>query len=109
MSSQASSAIEFGGASAESAGPLVLPGIHDEVVAVLTAAGYSTIDKVIEAGAEALSSLQGFDAETVEAVLATAESERAARQPEVTADTEAASPESPETPATEPQPESETN
>ena len=101
--------IEFGGASAESAGPLVLPGIHDEVVAVLTAAGYSTIDKVIEAGAEALSSLQGFDAETVEAVLATAESERAARQPEVTADTEAASPESPETPATEPQPESETN
>jgi N utilization substance protein A len=100
--------IEFGGASAEAAGPLVLPGIHDEVVATLTAAGYTTIDKVIEAGAETLSTLQGFDAETVEAVLAAAESERAARQPEVTPDvSEDAAATSPETPAAEPQPEAE--
>ena len=70
--------IEFGGMT-EAAGPLVLPGIHDEVVAVMRAAGYDTIDKIIEAGADGLGTLQGFDAETVDAVLATAESERAAR------------------------------
>jgi N utilization substance protein A len=72
--------IEFGGMPADIAGPLVLPGIHDEVVAVLGAAGYDTVDKIIEAGAGALGALQGFDTETVEAVLATAETERAARQ-----------------------------
>ena len=72
--------IDFGGATAEEHGPLVLPGIHDEIVGTLQAAGYDTVEKVLEAGAEALGALQGFDAETVEAVLATAESERAARQ-----------------------------
>src|SRR5215510_4986086 len=56
--------IDFGGAAAEAAGPLVLPGIHDEVVATLKAAGYTTVDKIIEAGAETLSTLSGFDAET---------------------------------------------
>ena len=70
--------IDFG-SGAEVAGPLVLPGIHDEVVAVLRAAGYDTIDKILEAGAEPLSALQGFDAETVEAVLATAQDQLALR------------------------------
>src|SRR5262249_20137161 len=58
-------------------GPLELPGIHDEIVAQLRAAGYDTVDKVLEAGTEGLSALPGFDAETVEAVLATAQSEHA--------------------------------
>jgi N utilization substance protein A len=72
--------LEFGEMPADAVGPLVLPDIHDEVVATLTSAGYDTVDKVIEAGAEALGALQGFDAETVEAVLAAAERERATRQ-----------------------------
>jgi N utilization substance protein A len=71
--------LEFGGA-AEVSGPLVLPGIHDEVVAVMRAAGFDTIDKILESGAEALGALPGFDADTVDAVLATAESERALRE-----------------------------
>jgi N utilization substance protein A len=63
--------IEFGGAG-EVSRPLELPDIHVEVVAALQAAGYDTASKVIEAGAEALGALPGFDAETVEAVLAAA-------------------------------------
>src|SRR6476660_4226040 len=39
--------IEFGSGAGEAAGPLVLPGIHDEVVAVLQAAGYTTVDKIV--------------------------------------------------------------
>jgi N utilization substance protein A len=70
--------LEFSGP-AEAAAPLVLPEIHDEVVATLRNAGYDTVDKVIDAGAETLGALQGFDADTVEAVLAAAESVRAAR------------------------------
>jgi N utilization substance protein A len=73
------SGIEFGGAE-EAAGPLVLPGIHDEVVTALRHAGYDTLDKVLEAGADALGAVEGFDAETVEAVMASAEGERAARE-----------------------------
>jgi N utilization substance protein A len=71
--------IEFGGA-AETVSELVLPGIHDEVVAAVKNAGYDTIDKVIEAGADALKAIEGFDQETVDAVLAAAAQERAARE-----------------------------
>src|SRR5215467_4936191 len=67
--------IEFGGGG-EAAAPLVLPEIHDEVVAALRNAGYDTVDKILEAGAEPLAALPGFDTETVEAVLAAAEGER---------------------------------
>ncbi len=70
--------IEFGGG-VEEAAPLVLPEIHDEVIAALRNAGYDTVDKILEAGAGKLAELPGFDAETVEAVLAVAEGERAAR------------------------------
>ena len=70
--------IDFGSGN-ETAGPLVLPGIHDEVVAQLRAAGYDTIDKVLDGSPEELAALPNFDAETVEAVRAAAESERAAR------------------------------
>src|SRR6185436_8270225 len=70
--------IEFGGA-AEATERLVLPDIHDEVVQTLAVAGFDTVDKVIGAGAETLAGLPGFDAETVEAVLAAAESARATR------------------------------
>jgi len=66
------------GTMAEVAPPLSLPEIHVEVVAALRNAGYDTVDKVIEAGAEQLAALPGFDAETVEAVLASAAVEKAA-------------------------------
>jgi N utilization substance protein A len=69
--------IEFGGAG-EAAAPLVLPEIHDEVVAALRNAGYDTVAKILDAGAERLIALPGFDAETVEAVLAVATSEQGA-------------------------------
>jgi N utilization substance protein A len=68
--------IHFGDEVATS-GELKLPGIHDEVVAVLRAGGYDSIDKILAAGAETIGALPGFDAETVEAVLATAKEERA--------------------------------
>jgi len=68
--------IHFGDEVATS-GELKLPGIHDEVVAVLRAGGYDSIDKILAAGAETIGALPGFDAETVEAVLATAKDERA--------------------------------
>jgi transcription termination/antitermination protein NusA len=70
--------LEFGEV-AEAPVELVLPDIHDEVVAQLRSAGYDTVEKVIEAGADTLAALPGFDAETVEAVLAAAETERAAQ------------------------------
>ncbi len=70
--------IEFGGAE-EAAGPLVLPGIHDEVVAVLRASDYNTVDRILDAGPEALGAVPGFDAETIQAVIEAAEAERAAR------------------------------
>jgi N utilization substance protein A len=59
--------IDFGDAAVESH-ELSLPGIHDEVVAVLRAAGFDTVEKLLEADDETLGGLQGFDAETVEAV-----------------------------------------
>jgi len=59
--------IDFGDAAVESH-ELSLPGIHDEVVAVLRAAGFDTVEKLLEADDETLGGLPGFDAETVEAV-----------------------------------------
>src|SRR5690606_2390434 len=59
--------IDFGDAAVESQ-VLSLPDIHDEVVAVLRAAGLDTVDKLLEADDETLMALPGFDAETVDAV-----------------------------------------
>src|SRR4029079_10830284 len=61
---------------------LSLPEIHDEVVAVLRAAGYDTAEKVIEADPEQLAALPGFDRDTVEAVIAAAPQQRAASEGE---------------------------
>ena len=55
------------------------------MVAALRNAGYDTVEKILDAGAAKLGELPGFDAETVEAVLAAAESERAA-QPQTAAE-----------------------
>jgi N utilization substance protein A len=78
---------------------LSLPGIHDEVVAALKQAGYDTAEKILQAPAEQLAALEGFDAETAEAVIA------AARESEEAAGAAAAEPPadvSGEAPATEP-------
>jgi len=76
--------IDFGGG-AEVARPLSLQGIHVEVVAALKNAGYDTAEKILDASPETLAALPGFDAETVEAVRAAAEAERApAAAPEST-------------------------
>ena len=69
--------LEFSGAE-EAARPLELPDIHVEVVSALRAAGYDTVEKVLEAAPETLAALPGFDAETVEAVLAAARTQQAA-------------------------------
>ncbi len=63
--------LEFGG-TAEAEAPLELPDIHVEVINALRTAGYKTAADVRAAGAETLSALPGFDAETVAAVLAAA-------------------------------------
>ena len=65
--------IEFGGAT-ESAAPLVLPDIHVEVISALTSGGFTTVEQVRAASTEALLALPGFDAETVAAVQAAANS-----------------------------------
>jgi N utilization substance protein A len=67
--------IDFG-AGAEATRPLVLPDIHEDVIAALKAAGYDTVEKVLDAGADNLATLPGFDADTVEAVLAAAAAQR---------------------------------
>jgi N utilization substance protein A len=67
-----------GGADAASA-PLALPGIHDEVVAALAQAGYTTAAAVAAADPAVLTAL-GFDEDTVAAVL---ESAREAAAPAV--------------------------
>ena len=59
--------------------PLTLPDIHEDVLAALRAAGYDTVDKVLEARAEDLLALPGFDQETVDAVVAAAGLEKAAQ------------------------------
>jgi N utilization substance protein A len=63
--------LEFG-ESGEAEAPLALPEIHDEVITALKVAGYTSLEKVRAAGAEALAAIPGFDAETVAAVLAAA-------------------------------------
>jgi N utilization substance protein A len=68
--------IEFGTGTGEETTALTLPEIHVEVVNALRNAGYDTVDKILEAGAEKLSVLPDFDAETVEAVLAAAQGEK---------------------------------
>jgi N utilization substance protein A len=72
--------IDFG-SGAEEARPLTLPDIHIEVVTTLKNAGYDTIEKILDAAPETLAALPGFDAETVDAVRAAAEVERAASAP----------------------------
>ena len=75
---------------APAAPPLVLPGIHDEVVAMLKQAGYDTSEKILNAPVEQLAALEGFDVETAEAVMA------AARESQGAADSgEASAPEMP--------------
>ena len=69
--------LEVGSTAVESYA-LSLPEIHDEVVAVLRAAGYDTVEKVIAADPDVLAALPGFDAETVEAVMAAARTKQAA-------------------------------
>jgi N utilization substance protein A len=67
------------------AAELVLPGIHDEVVTTLKQAGYDTTEKILGASVEQLAELEGFDAETVEAVIASARESQGST--EVSADT----------------------
>jgi N utilization substance protein A len=64
--------LQFGGAEEEVAA-LELPDIHVEVVAALRHAGYTSASQILEAGAEALLAIDGFDQETVDAVLASAQ------------------------------------
>jgi N utilization substance protein A len=68
--------IEFGTETVESH-PLSLPDIHDEVVAVLRAGGYDTVEKLLEASPDDLIGLPGFDAETVDAVMVAARAQQA--------------------------------
>ena len=71
--------IEFGGAEEAAATPLALPDIHEDVLAALRAAGYDTVEKVLNAPADDLLALPGFDQETVDAVMAAAQNEQAAQ------------------------------
>ncbi len=71
--------IDFG-SGAEEVQVLSLPDIHEDVLAALRAAGYDTVDKVLEANPADLVALPGFDQETVDAVVAAAASEKA-KQP----------------------------
>jgi len=63
--------LEFSGA-VEDAPALTLPDIHDEVVTALKHAGYTSASQILEAGADALKAIEGFDQETVDAVIASA-------------------------------------
>jgi len=63
--------LEFG-APAEEVVAFTLPDIHDEVITALKHAGYSSASQILEAGADALKAIEGFDQETVDAVLAAA-------------------------------------
>jgi transcription termination/antitermination protein NusA len=64
------------------AAPLVLPDIHDEVVAALQQAGFDSIDKILAATGEQLTSVEGIDVETAEAVVAAAREQQANTQSE---------------------------
>ena len=78
----------------EAAAPvLVLPDIHDEIVASLLAAGYESAEMVAAASIEALMEVPGIDEGTAESVLAAAQAEveaAAARAQEEAAAGEAA-------------------
>jgi N utilization substance protein A len=63
------------------AAPLALAGIHEEVVAALKQAGYDTSEKILSAPIEQLASLEGFDTETAEAVVAAARESQGATEP----------------------------
>ena len=54
----------------------MLPGIHDEVVAQVSDAGYGTAQAVLDAGLEGLTA-HGLDEETAQAVLEAAQAVRA--------------------------------
>ena len=70
--------IDFG-SGAEAVQVLSLPDIHEDVLAALRAAGYDTVDKVLDANPVDLLALPGFDQETVDAVVAAAAAEKAAQ------------------------------
>jgi N utilization substance protein A len=61
------------------AAPLVLPGIHDEVVAQVQNAGFTTAQSILDGGLEGLAA-HGLDAETAQAVLEAAQAVRAEEQ-----------------------------
>ena len=69
--------LEFSGAVDETP-VLTLPDIHDEVVTALKHAGYTSASQILEAGADALKAIEGFDQETVDAVIASATATAAA-------------------------------
>ncbi len=96
--------IEFGDATVESH-PLALPDIHDDVVAGLRAAGYDTVEKVAAADPADLAGLPGFDADTIEAVMAVAraEMERATIVPDAAAEAEDTSASDTDAPADAPE------
>src|SRR5687767_9326132 len=73
--------IDFGSGVEAAAGPFTLPDIHEEVLGALRTGGFDTVDKVIAADPDALLALPGFDQETVDAVIAAAHAEQAARPP----------------------------
>jgi hypothetical protein len=54
-------------------------------VAALRAGGYDTVDKLLQADPEQLATLPGFDADTVEAVMAAARAQQAADEAELAA------------------------
>ena len=60
----------------------------EEVVAGLRAAGYDSVDKLLEADPAQLALLPGFDAETVEAVLSAARIQQASGSSEPAVDVE---------------------
>jgi len=68
--------IEFGDQTVESR-ELTLPEIHEEVLAALRAGGFDTVEKLLAANPDELATLPGFDAETVEAVMAAARTQQA--------------------------------
>ncbi len=65
--------LEFG-APAEDVAKFALPDIHDEVMTSLKNAGFTSAAQILEAGAEKLAAIEGFDKETVDAVIASAKS-----------------------------------
>ncbi len=72
--------IDFGAGGTVTETPaLSLPDIHEEVIAVLRAGGFDTVDKVLAADHAALLALPGFDQDTIDAVMAAARSVQASR------------------------------